>query len=159
VARRQRLQQERTRAGGTAGMANRQAGVAARTDNHLTTSQPEAASESVASLGAMGFSEPMAKAALERTGGSVELAVLLLVDHRALLAEASQNWAQPSALPDGVIDGVLQGNPGLKGLETAIAKLYHHLCQEGLIRPSPWGALTDEERQQVFYSMLVAERS
>lgn len=101
----------------------------------------------------LSVSQALARAALEFSNGNQQTAGGLIVEHAAVLQQASFPSSRGDP-PRGIVEALVTANPFLVGLEDEIRQQVRHLMTAGRIGSRSWDALTEAARLQVFRTVL-----
>ncbi|CAE8634455.1 unnamed protein product [Polarella glacialis] len=101
----------------------------------------------------LNVTDPMAQAALDVAGGGAAVAAHILLEHRGVLDGMSDRLLPP-AVPVGVAEAVVEGNPNLAGAEAALRRQLAGLYDTGSLRRLPWSDLQAAAQAEVFKKLL-----
>jgi len=128
-----------------------QSGSSART----VQSRPSRRTGNPATMSAsLGISETMVQAALEASGGAMEVAGDLLFEHAALLTSSFSTPPVVVAVPTGVVEAIVEANPNLAGLEEQLQRQLGRLYHSSRLQAMAWTELTPEGKAELFRVLL-----
>mmetsp|Transcript_73369 Transcript_73369/g.185012 ORF Transcript_73369/g.185012 Transcript_73369/m.185012 type:complete len:683 (-) Transcript_73369:144-2192(-) len=131
-----------------------------RRNSALIARRTAARDQNIRALCGLGFTELLARVALEFENNPND-AANLITDHIQLLETVySRDGACPTT-PRGVAEAVVEANPNLADLVVPLRRQLEHLYGSNRLPKQPWSELSTEQIDQVFHALLgdVVERN